>query len=225
MNNYTDVPGDSRFKELIIDKPSESLLALAAQYDSIIESAAAKAAIQPNLVRAVIAVGSGFDAAAVSKQGKAGLMQLTPEKAKRYGVTNIYDPGENINAGTRYLSDLIRRFDNNLPVALAAYNAGEDAVERYGGRIPPFSETLAYVPAVLKIYNQLLPPTTVALHKDRLQAESIPLSSRSDPNERSADSSTTYWPVLTKRPSDAVILRRVNENRSAACCVCWSRTG
>ena len=131
------------------------MLARAAQYDTIIETAASSAAVEPNLLRAVIVVESGFNSRAVSKRGAVGLMQLMPATASRFGVSNPYDPQENIHAGARYLKFLMNRFGQNVRLALAAYNAGEEAVERNGGQIPPFSETLAYVPKVMKIYRML----------------------------------------------------------------------
>jgi len=81
-------------------------------------------------------------------------MQLMPATATRFGVSNPYDPRENVHAGAQYLKFLIDRFGQNIRLALAAYNAGEDAVDRNGGQIPPFTETMAYVPRVLKIYKQ-----------------------------------------------------------------------
>jgi soluble lytic murein transglycosylase-like protein len=83
-------------------------------------------------------------------------MQLLPATARRYGVKDINDPEQNIRAGTHYLSDLLTRFDSNLELALAAYNAGEEAVERYGRHIPPYAETLAYVPSVMRVYERLM---------------------------------------------------------------------
>jgi soluble lytic murein transglycosylase-like protein len=82
-------------------------------------------------------------------------MQLMPATANRFGVSNLYDPKQNIRAGALYLKFLMDRFGQNVRLALAAYNAGEDAVERNGGQIPPFSETMAYVPRVLKVYQML----------------------------------------------------------------------
>jgi len=85
-----------------------------------------------------------------------GLMQLRPATARRYGAANAFDPEQNIRAGVHYLRDLLTRYGNNLELTLAAYNAGEDAVERYGHSIPPFAETQHYVPTVLRIYRSLL---------------------------------------------------------------------
>ena len=113
-------------------------------------------AVEANLLRAVIVVESGFNSRAVSRRGAVGLMQLMPATANRFGVSNLYDPQQNIRAGALYLKFLMNRFGQNVRLALAAYNAGEDAVERNGGQIPPFSETMAYVPRVLKVYRMLI---------------------------------------------------------------------
>jgi soluble lytic murein transglycosylase-like protein len=137
-------------------KASIGWLARSAQYDGVIRGAAKDATIQAALVRAVIVVESGFNPRATSTKGAIGLMQLLPATAKRYGVKNIYDPEQNVRAGAHYLSDLLVRFDSNLELALAAYNAGEEAVERYGRHVPPFRETLAYVPSVMKVYQRLM---------------------------------------------------------------------
>ncbi len=165
VKHFTDVPDDNRYKLLILDPHqltqsgdhySATLLARAAQYDSIIERAAVSAAVEPNLLRAVIVVESGFNSRAVSKRGAVGLMQLMPATASRFGVSDLYDPKQNVHAGASYLKFLMDRFGHDVRLALAAYNAGEDAVERNGGRIPPFTETMAYVPKVLKVYRMLV---------------------------------------------------------------------
>ena len=164
--HFSNVPSDSRYK-LLVSTPSEiappaekgpsiNWLARSAQYDAVISGAAKDATIQAALLRAVIVVESGFNPRATSKKGAIGLMQLLPATAKRYGVKNIYDPEQNVRAGARYLSDLLTRFDSNLELALAAYNAGEEEVERYGRHVPPFRETLAYVPSVMKVYHHLM---------------------------------------------------------------------
>jgi len=164
LRHYTDVPDNNRYRLLILspkdrtasgDRYDSILLAKAGQYDSIIEKAAIFASVEPNLLRAVIVVESGFNSRAVSKRGAMGLMQLMPATATRFGVSNPYDPRENVRAGARYLKFLIDRFGQNIRLALAAYNAGEEAVARNGGQIPPFTETMAYVPRVLKIYSML----------------------------------------------------------------------
>jgi soluble lytic murein transglycosylase-like protein len=164
MRHYTDVPDNNRYRLLVMsphdrtesgDRYDSMLLAKATQYDSIIEKAASAASVEPNLLRAVIVVESGFNPRAVSRRGAVGLMQLMPATATRFGVSNPYDPRENVHAGARYLKFLIDRFGQDVRLALAAYNAGEEAVDRNGGRIPPFTETMAYVPRVLKIYRML----------------------------------------------------------------------
>jgi soluble lytic murein transglycosylase-like protein len=164
QRHYTDVPDNHRYRLLVMspldrtasgDRYDAQLLARATQYDSIIEHAAVFSAVEANLLRAVIVVESGFNSRAVSKRGAVGLMQLMPATAVRFGVTNPYDAQQNVHAGARYLKFLIDRFGQNVRLALAAYNAGEEAVDRNGGQIPPFTETLAYVPRVLKIYQML----------------------------------------------------------------------
>lgn len=122
----------------------------------LIEEAARNADLDPALVHAVIAVESGYNPAARSVKGAIGLMQVLPETAARYGVANpAISPEENLRAGTRYLSYLMTLFDNRIELALAAYNAGEYAVQRHGHRIPPYRETQNYVPAVLAKYRRL----------------------------------------------------------------------
>jgi soluble lytic murein transglycosylase-like protein len=162
--HFTDKP-DSRRYELFDLTPrgltrsgdhyDPGLLARAAQYDTIIEAEARSAGVEPNLLRAVIVVESGFNSRAVSKRGAIGLMQLMPATATRFGVSNRYDPRQNVRGGALYLGFLINRFRQNVRLALAAFNAGEDAVDRNSGQIPPFIETLEYVPKVLKIYQAL----------------------------------------------------------------------
>jgi soluble lytic murein transglycosylase-like protein len=164
VKHYTDMPDNNRYRLLVLS-PTEltqsgehynaAMLARAAQYDPIIEKAAVSAALPSNLLRAVIVVESGFNSRAVSKRGAVGLMQLMPATASRFGVSNPYDPNENIHAGARYLKFLMDRFGHDVRLALAAYNAGEEAVDRSGGQIPPFTETMAYVPRVLKVYRML----------------------------------------------------------------------
>jgi soluble lytic murein transglycosylase-like protein len=125
-------------------------------YAALIQDAAREAALEPALVHAVIAIESGYNPAARSHKGAIGLMQLMPETALRYGVK---DPAKSVNdnlkAGTLYLKDLMRLFNNRLELVLAAYNAGENAVIKHGGRIPPYRETQRYVPAVLSKYREL----------------------------------------------------------------------
>jgi soluble lytic murein transglycosylase-like protein len=117
-------------------------------FDPIIESASGKHGVDARIVKAVIQVESSFQPRARSPKGAMGLMQLMPRTARQYAVRNPYDPKSNIEAGTRYLSKLLSEFE--LPLALAAYNAGEGAVRRFGG-IPPYAETQAYVAKILSL--------------------------------------------------------------------------
>jgi soluble lytic murein transglycosylase-like protein len=120
-------------------------------YDAIIDRHALAYGVDPVLVRAVIQVESNFDPQCTSNKGARGLMQLMPETAKRYGIRNIYDPEENIRGGVRELAELLETFHNDLPRALAGYNAGQGAVLKYAG-IPPYNETMTYVKRALSVY-------------------------------------------------------------------------
>jgi soluble lytic murein transglycosylase-like protein len=100
----------------------------------------------------VVQAESAYNSKAVSTAGAMGLMQLMPATAERYGVADVWDPRQNLNGGARYLRDLLDMFKNNLKLALAAYNAGESAVMKYGNRIPPYPETQNYVRKVIDFY-------------------------------------------------------------------------
>jgi soluble lytic murein transglycosylase-like protein len=123
-----------------------------AQLDALIEQHATTWQIDPALVKAVIANESGFDANATSNAGAQGLMQLMPQTAASLGVRDPYDPAQNVAGGVRYLRGLLDRFGGNLHLAVAAYNAGPGAVEKYGG-VPPYAETRNYVENVLASYD------------------------------------------------------------------------
>ena len=125
------------------------------QYTQLISTVAKEHQLEPALLHAMITVESGYNANARSPKGAIGLMQLMPDTARRYQVADIWDPRENLRGGARYLRDLLGMFDNNVSLALAAYNAGEGAVAQYGNRIPPFAETRSYVPRVLQHYHLL----------------------------------------------------------------------
>ena len=120
-------------------------------YDELIDSAARTQSLDPRLVKSVMLVESAFNPAAVSRKGARGLMQLMPETARQHGVAHVFDPEENIRGGARHLSYLLGVFGNDLPKSLAAYNAGEAAVLRYGG-VPPYDETRTYVHKALTAY-------------------------------------------------------------------------
>ncbi len=130
--------------------------AKADRYDTHINKYAKKHNVDTNLVKSVITAESCFKRKALSSAGAQGLMQLIPDTAERFGVTNSYDPKQNIRAGVKYLKFLLNRYEGDVKKAIAAYNAGEGAVDRYKG-IPPYKETRQYVKNVLKIYGLLDP--------------------------------------------------------------------
>ncbi|MBS0434775.1 MAG: lytic transglycosylase domain-containing protein [Proteobacteria bacterium] len=127
------------------DRPAQPPLPLSGE----IRAAAQRHALPESLLAAVIAVESGFNPKAVSPKGAKGLMQLMPETARRFGVKDVFAVQENLNGGAAYLRWLLTQFDNDLQLALAAYNAGEGAVARAGRRIPAYAETQDYVAKVL----------------------------------------------------------------------------
>src|SRR5271170_1240941 len=114
------------------------------RYAKLIQASALRHGVDEKLIAGVISAESNFDPKAVSRKRALGLMQLLPETAVRYAVVNVFDPAQNIDAGTHYLKDLLARYSGNVRFALAAYNAGPEMVDRYGG-VPPFPETQNYV--------------------------------------------------------------------------------
>ena len=150
---YSDhLPGDAARSFRVIGTPFRSTrpadARFAAAYDRLIETHAATYAVPPHLVRAVVQVESGFNTRAVSSKGAMGLMQLMPSTAIEMGVRDPFDPDENIRGGVAYLRQLLNRYAGDQKLALAAYNAGPEAVDRYGYRVPPFRETQNYVSRV-----------------------------------------------------------------------------
>ena len=139
-------------------KASPDLQARKSALDPHIERVAARHAVDPALVRAVIEIESRFHAGAVSPKGAVGAMQLMPETARRYSVADRRNAAQNIEGGVAYLKDLLARFNGNVALALAAYNAGENAVDRHGRVIPRFRETMLYVPQVLEAYLRYRSP-------------------------------------------------------------------
>lgn len=125
-------------------------------YDRMVNKVALTYGVESALIHAVISVESRYSPKAVSKTGALGLMQLMPETAKRYGVADPLDPLQNLRGGTRYLRYLLKKYNNDRDLALAAYNAGEASVAKYGNQIPPYPETTKYVPRVMGYYQKYL---------------------------------------------------------------------
>jgi len=122
-------------------------------YDPIIKRVAERHRIDRELVHVVIRAESNYDAFAISSAGAMGLMQLMPATARQYGVQNVFDPTQNIEGGVRYLKDLVRLYNGQTKLVLAAYNAGQEAVRKYKG-IPPYPETKSYIAGIMKTYKK-----------------------------------------------------------------------
>jgi len=153
--SLTNVPSDARYRR--VDRPSHRLPAMISERElaPMISRFSRQHQLHPALIRAVIKAESDFNPMAVSRAGAVGLMQLMPQTAARMNVHDPYDPEDNIGGGTRYLRQLLDRFQGNLPLALAAYNAGEHVVDRYR-TLPPITETRQYVRKVLRYYRTFL---------------------------------------------------------------------
>ncbi|MGD0456691.1 MAG: lytic transglycosylase domain-containing protein [Terriglobia bacterium] len=142
------------------------------EINDLVEQTASRHQIDPQLVHAIIKVESEYDPKAVSRKGAMGLMQLIPETAQRFGVANPFNPKENIEGGVSYLKHLLDLFRGDLSLSLAAYNAGEGAVQRFGG-IPSFAETRDYVRKVTDIYQSVSPQSGTNASGNKTQASAI----------------------------------------------------
>lgn len=151
---FTNVPSHAGYRRVFRDNNGQLSGAVASfnGYDDLIRSASGRYSIDGDLIRAVIKTESDFNSAARSNKGAMGLMQLMPETARLHDVVNAYDPVDNIEGGVRHLRLLLDRYQGNLELSLAAYNAGIKAVEKFGG-IPPFAETKEYIRRVLQNYQ------------------------------------------------------------------------
>ena len=149
--HLTNVPTSSKYKWLMSEngrgKVKQSRVG-GSSYDTLIENISSAHGVETALVKAMIKVESDFDTYAVSEDGAAGLMQLMPETAAKMGVTDRHDPAQNVRGGVKFLKKLLGTFKSDLRLALAAYNAGENAVLKYG-KVPPYPETKNYVKKVL----------------------------------------------------------------------------
>ena len=175
-------------EEVVTIEPEEVFTRIAAEpvvkppYRELVEAAAVRYSVDADLITSVIAAESNFDPKAVSPRNAQGLMQLLPETAKLLGVQDVYDPRANIDGGTRYLRDLLQTFKGDLILALAAYNAGPDKVQKYG-RVPPIAETISYVRRVKKNYDrskQLTSPKATIPTATQAESSSPPRTSSAE---------------------------------------------
>ena len=168
-----------------------------AEVDGYITESAQRNKIDPLLLYSIMHQESSFKRRAISPKGARGLMQLMPGTAARFGVSNIFDPKQNIEGGARYVSFLLNRFNGDLSLTLAGYNAGEGAVDKYGWRIPPYAETQEYVRRISRRYNLLRDPNAA------LYAPSLTRSQVARLNEKQATPLNMYErSVLTVRLPD-----------------------
>lgn len=153
--SLTNVPSDARYRRLDVESARFHALLSERELEPVIKRHSSQQQLHPALIRAVIKAESNFDPRAVSRAGAIGLMQLMPQTAVRLDVRDMFDPDENVGGGAKYLRQLLDRFHGNLPLALAAYNAGENIVDRYQA-LPPIDETRQYVRKVLRYYRTFL---------------------------------------------------------------------
>jgi soluble lytic murein transglycosylase-like protein len=153
--SLTNVPSDARYRKIDVESARFHAVLSERELEPLIKRHSFQQQLHPALIRAVIKAESNFDPRAVSRAGAIGLMQLMPQTAVRLDVRDMFDPDENVGGGTKYLRQLLDRFHGNLPLALAAYNAGENIVDRYQS-LPPIDETRQYVRKVLRYYRTFL---------------------------------------------------------------------
>jgi hypothetical protein len=161
-------------------------------FDHIIKQAAAQHGISEGLIKAVMHTESGFNVNARSPVGAQGLMQLMPATARRFNVSNAYDPQQNIMAGAKYLSWLMKRFNGNTSLVLASYNAGEGNVAKYGG-IPPFKETQDYVRRVSSRYSNLYSNGIASSSSNNAPTENARIIAQSNSDESTASNATPHY--------------------------------
>ena len=185
--SLTNVPSDSRYRKIEIESKSNRFHDILSEreLEPVIRRYSSQHQLHPALIRAVIKAESNFDPRAVSRAGAIGLMQLMPQTALRLDVRDMYDPDDNVGGGTKYLRQLLDRFHGNLPLALAAYNAGEHAVDHYQA-LPPYEETRRYVRKVLGYYRTFLVRDGVILER---------------PVNRYAPAETTTAPAISEPSS------------------------
>jgi Rod binding domain-containing protein len=171
-----------------------------AELDRLVSEAANANNLDPNLIRAVIQVESAGDPGAVSVKGAKGLMQLMDETAARYGVTDSFDPRQNVAGGAAYLNKLLKQYNGDLELTLAAYNAGEQAVARYDS-IPPYKETQDYVRRVLDYYREVQAVNSPQLTAENRMTQAVDYGESTAPRSTSVDRDdlTTELPVVSRR--------------------------
>ncbi len=154
-NGYVDIPTVEidHFEQDLSPPPAPALPQRPQKLEDVIASISDRHHLDPDLVNSVIHAESGFNSHAISPKGARGLMQLMPQTASQLGVTNPFDPSANVEGGTRYLRELLERYNFDVIKALAAYNAGPQRVEQYRG-VPPYYETRAYVARIVRDYNR-----------------------------------------------------------------------
>jgi soluble lytic murein transglycosylase-like protein len=168
-------------------EPSSNIIKTPSDLNELVNAASGMYKLDPDLVTSVIRAESGFNVRAVSPKGARGLMQLMPQTASQLGVQNAFDPQANVEAGSRYLRELLERYDFDLIKALAAYNAGPQRVEQYGG-VPPYYETKAYVARIVRDFN-----------RKKLAQKSAPTAAAGKANVKKPNS-----PALASKPASAV---------------------
>jgi len=182
MNTVKKALGTVALLALATHLAAASAADLRRLYNPIIKRAAEKHRIDQELVHVVIRAESNYDAFAISSAGAMGLMQLMPATARQYGVNNVFDPAQNIEGGVRYLKDLVRLYNGQTRLVLAAYNAGQEAVRKYKG-IPPYPETKSYIAGIMRTYKK----PTVTTHRPTFMVR--------DANGK---------PMLVNDPADAI---------------------
>jgi soluble lytic murein transglycosylase-like protein len=194
-SSYVDVPTtniENFEKDLVLPPMPQSRAHQPAQIpagpppdlDQVVNSASASFHLDPDLVNSVIHAESGFNSRAVSRKGARGLMQLMPDTAGKLGVSNPFDPQDNVAGGSRYLRELLERYNFDLVKALAAYNAGPQRVEQYHG-VPPYRETQAYVARIVHEYNRkkiAQQRQAAASHKTKAGEKPAPQSASGQPS-------------------------------------------
>lgn len=200
VTQSVEVPEDRRDQGDDIAAASSPAL----PFDTLVQTTATDLSLDAALLHAIVNVESGYDALAVSRKGAIGLMQVRPQTGARFGFRRLEDPAENLRAGATYLQWLLTRFDGDLSLALAAYNAGEGAVLRYGRKIPPYPETQGYVRKVMAGYSRLVAERVPVVAEKRAQtgANKVGAAVATPENSRAWQLLRGLGALITRSPSD-----------------------